>query len=103
MTESLLEQRVRLSSEVLFQEVGGEAVLLDLRSESYFGLNEVGARVWQLLQERSDPKAVLDALSAEYEVDEGTLANDLVELITDMADAGLVTLRSVEDDADAAS
>ena len=38
------DQRFTVSPDVLFQEVSGEMVLLDLASESYFGLDEIGAR-----------------------------------------------------------
>lgn len=40
-----LADRVTISAEVLFQEVGGEAVLLDLKSASCFGLDDVGTRI----------------------------------------------------------
>ena len=39
--------KIQISPDVLSQEVNGETVLLDLEGESYFGLNEVGTRVWQ--------------------------------------------------------
>ena len=42
--------RFSISKEVLSQELNGETVLLDLQGESYFGLNEVGTRIWQLIQ-----------------------------------------------------
>ena len=40
-----MTQTIEISSEVLTQEVGGETVILDLKTESYFGLNEVGTRI----------------------------------------------------------
>ena len=40
--------RFSISSEVLSQEVNGETVLLDLEGECYFGLNEVGTRIWRV-------------------------------------------------------
>ena len=46
--------RIEISEDVLFQEVGGETVLLDLASEQYFGLDAVGTRIWQLLGEGAD-------------------------------------------------
>ena len=52
MMQPRLADQITVSPEVLFQEVGGEAVLLDLASESYFGLDDVGMRIWQLLQEQ---------------------------------------------------
>ncbi|MDX1687616.1 MAG: PqqD family protein [Candidatus Promineifilaceae bacterium] len=94
MTHSL-PRRVIPSSDVLFRELEGEAVMLDLGSERYFGLDEVGARVWQLLDEHHDVDAVVAQMLAEYEVEEEQLRSDLAELIANLAEAGLVT---IEDD-----
>ena len=43
-----IEATAVISPGVLFQEIGGEAVLLDLASERYFGLDDVGTRIRQL-------------------------------------------------------
>ena len=86
-----LSSSVSISSEVLAQEVDGETVLLDLQSESYFGLDEVGTRIWQLLQEHNELQKVFDALLEEYDVEEKQLGNDLDELIKKLSDAKLVT------------
>ena len=75
---------------MLCQEVAGEAVLLDLESEKYFGLNAVGLRIWQLLQKGDDPDAILRALTAEYAVEPATLAADLQDLLARLQKAGLV-------------
>jgi hypothetical protein len=50
MTE-LPERKIKISPDVLFQEVSGETVLLDLESEHYFGLDAVGTRIWGLIGE----------------------------------------------------
>ena len=84
------KQTFRNREEVLFQEVSGEAVLLDLASESYFGLDPVGTRIWALLNEDKSMGQVLDALLEEYEVDPGTLEADLEELLDKMLAAGLI-------------
>jgi len=49
--EVSINQTVKLLPDVLSQEVDGETVLLNLNSENYFGLDEIGTRIWQLLQE----------------------------------------------------
>ena len=85
------DQPLELSPEVLFQEVSGEIVLLDLASESYFGLDEVGARVWTLLSEGRALGEVLDALLEEYEVDRATLESDVGELLNQLLEAGLIS------------
>jgi hypothetical protein len=86
-----LADRFKISNEVLSQEVNGETVLLDLDGESYFGLNEVGTRIWQLIQSEQTVDETLRALSDEYDVSRGQLENDVSELLDKLTDAGLVT------------
>ena len=78
------------SSEVLFQEVGGEAVLLDLASEQYFGLDPVGTRIWALLAESAQLRAVHVRLCEEFDADADLIAADLITLTQALAGAGLV-------------
>lgn len=91
-SQAFLHQYVARSPDVLSQELGEETVLLDLNSESYFGLNEVGTRVWELIPEVANLEDIYKRLLAEYEIDETALLNDLRQLIDDCSDAGLITL-----------
>lgn len=88
-----MNQSITISTEVLSQEVSGETVLLDMQSESYFGLDEVGTRIWQLLQEKDDLQAVFDVILDEYDVEADQLEIDLKELIAGLEEAGLVSLQ----------
>ena len=76
-----LNQTITLSPEVISQEVSGETVLLDLESENYFGLDEVGTRIWQLIKETNDLQAIYQTLLAEYDVSEQRLQQDLDTLL----------------------
>jgi hypothetical protein len=84
------DQVFRVPEEVLFQEVSGETVLLDLESESYFGLDEIGTRVWVLLNEGKSVRQMVDVLLEEYEVERATLEGDVDELLGELAEAGLI-------------
>ena len=84
------DQKVTISPEVLFQEVSGEIVLLDLASESYFGLDEIGARIWALLNEEKAMGQILEVLLEEYEVDRARLEKDVNELLENLLEAGLI-------------
>jgi hypothetical protein len=86
------EQKVSISPEVLFQEVSGETVLLDLASESYFGLDAVGTRVWGLLESGASVGDMLDVLLDEYEVERDVLEKDVGELLEKLLEAGLIKL-----------
>jgi hypothetical protein len=81
---------VKPASQVLFQEVDGEMVLLDPQAERYYTLDDVGTRFWQLLAEHADMDTVVAAMLAEFDVDEGTLRSDLDALMARLSAAGLV-------------
>ena len=87
-----LSSTFSVSSEVLSQEVSGETVLLDMHSESYFGLDAVGTRIWQLLQENNHLQQVFDTMLEEYDVDEKQLEQDLNELLDKLLDEKLIAI-----------
>ena len=89
-----LNQTIALSPDVISQEVSGETVLLDLESENYFGLDEVGTRIWQLIKETNDLSSIFNTLMEEYEVTEERLQQDLTVLLTEIEDLGLITLQA---------
>ena len=84
-----LSHRLQRSDEVLFQNLDGEAVLLDLSSETYFGLNGVGTRVWELLESTPLLSDVCRQLQSEYDVERERAEGDLLELATRLIAAGL--------------
>lgn len=83
-------QRVSIPAHVMVQELGGESVLLNLHSERYFGLDEVGTRMWALLTASESIQAAYDALLEEYEVESELLRRNLEELIAKLVENGLV-------------
>lgn len=92
MEDIHLPFRGKVSDKVLIQEIEGEAVLLNLSNEQYFGLNDVGTRFWNLLSEHGESEKVIEALKEEYMVDEDELENDLAVLVNKLVDQGLFVL-----------
>jgi hypothetical protein len=86
------DSKITLSPEVMFKEVTGEMVLLDLSNEQYFGLDKVGTRVWELIASKEKFGSIVDALGAEYEIDRETLSADLSHLVASLEKEGLVTV-----------
>ena len=82
--------KVTIPDDVVFRDVGGEAVLLNLVTGTYFGLDEVGTRIWHLVGEHGSTEPVIAALLAEYEVDEPKVRQDVDRLIRQLLDTGLV-------------
>ena len=90
-----MNQIVQVLPDVLSQEVSGETVLLDLNNENYFGLNEVGTRIWQLLQEQNDLEIIYDIMLDEYEVDAKQLRKDFDDIINQLVESGLIAFKEV--------
>jgi len=82
--------KVRPGRDVVFRELGGETVLLNLRTGVYYGLNETGAAMWSQLVECRDPARVLAALARDYAIAPDRLARDLKELIAALTEKGLL-------------
>ena len=83
---------IKIQPDVLYQEVRGETVLLNLDKESYFGLDETGTYFWELLQQNSDYQAVFDIMLNEYDVDAIQLKTDLDILVKELLEAGLIEI-----------
>ncbi len=89
-----LKQTITLSPDVISQEVSGETVLLDLESENYFGLDEVGTRIWQLIESAGDLETIFNTLLEEYDVEKEELLSDLSDLVGEIEKLGLVKLET---------
>ena len=89
---STLETRISIPKDVLFHEVDEEMVLLNLVSGKYFSLDDVGTRMWALMTEYEQLKAVHQALLEEYKVDPQQLEQDLLALTDKLAANGLLQI-----------
>ena len=81
------------AGDVLASEFGDELIILNLRDGVYYGLEDVGARIWQLLQRPISVAALRDALVTEFEVDPARCEQDVLTLLADLAGKGLVEIR----------
>jgi sulfur transfer complex TusBCD TusB component (DsrH family) len=81
------------ANDVLATEFGDEVVILNLRDGVYYGLEDVGTRIWQLLQQPVSVLAIREALVAEFDVEPARCERDIRLLLTDLAARGLVEIR----------
>ena len=82
--------RVQIAEGVMFQKVMDEAVLLNVNDNRYFGLDDVGTRMWLLLEEHGEPETVVRELSMEYGVEESRVRQDLADFIDKMKEFALI-------------
>lgn len=84
------DTHVRVPPDVLMRIVGEEMVLLDLDSESYYGLNPVGARMMQLAESGATLAEIADRLLEEFDVARAPLEADVRRIAAELLDAGLL-------------
>ncbi len=87
---------IRIPDDVISRVLGDEVVILNLATGTYFGLNSVGTRLWQLITEHGSVEQVIAAFLAEYEVEESQLRQDLADLIQQLVQKGLVSSEADE-------
>jgi hypothetical protein len=87
-----LNSEVSLSADALIQLTGNEAIVLDIAGERYYGLNEVGARLWTLLKADASLERSHAQLLEEFDVAPGELEADLIAIVGRLRDAGLATV-----------
>src|ERR1700683_3423069 len=81
---------VSVGAEQLSSKLGDDLVILNLKSGVYYGLDPVGARVWELAEKRTAAAAIRDAIANEFAVDPATAERDLADLLGQMESEGLI-------------
>jgi hypothetical protein len=89
MTEEISKQ-IAIGDDVLHQVLDDELVLLNIANSQYYGLDDVGADMWNLVLEHGDSDIVVNRLCEKYEVDEATARRDLQALIQSLREVGLL-------------
>lgn len=84
--------RILINEGVLFQELQGEAVLLNVNSGVYFGLDTVATRIWQLLAEHKTLPEIANAVTAAYDVTAERCQADVLALVEQLEAQGLITI-----------
>ena len=83
-------QRVEIGDAVIYQRLQDEAVLLDMNTQKYYGLDTVATDMWELLLEHHDVDVVVQRLSAIYDSEEVTLRKDLISLVENLVSVQLL-------------
>ena len=81
---------VVVADEVVSCDLDGEAAILDTKDGIYYGLDPVGAKIWNLIQKPILLEEVIQIILNEYEVDKNQCTNDIFELIEELLDNRLV-------------
>lgn len=88
-----LDSMITLSKDQVSCDLSGETAILGLQSGQYFGLDEVGSRLWSLMEKPQSVRRMRDAVVSEYAVDTETCTQDVLRFLKDLERAGLIEVR----------
>lgn len=92
-----LPGEISVPESVLFRELEGESVLLELDAEQYYGLDDVGTRMWLALTRNDTVQGAFEELLGEYDVEPARLRRDLLELLRRLQESGLMEIHESRD------
>jgi hypothetical protein len=79
-----------ISKDVLARELAGEILVLDLRTSLYFGMTDVAARVWQLVEQQNTRDVIVETLAKEFDAAPEVIATDVDTFLEDLLTRGLL-------------
>lgn len=86
----ILEQRLKPSRDAVESRVGEETVVLHLKSGTYFGLDEMGTRIWESLKLGRTPMAICAQLEEEFDVKRAVIEADARRFLGDLKTSGII-------------
>lgn len=87
-----LETVINKSLEIDDTDLDGEKVMMNLDKGEYFMMNEVGSRIWEIISEPINVKEIISTLRNEYEVDEETCKDTVIEFLGRLDNADLISI-----------
>ena len=93
MNRVSLDTSLAVPDDVIFRELDGEAIILNLATGIYFGLDEVGTRVWALATASGSLRHAVEVMAGEYDVDRQALERDVLELAGGLLEKGLIQVK----------
>lgn len=85
-----IPDHVEITDSVLYQKIQDEVVLLNMDNQQYYGLNAVGADMWDNLISLKSITAVTEQICKTYDAERVNVREDLATLVHEMLSAGLL-------------
>lgn len=87
-----LESIVQRSKDLVYSDLNGEAIILGLKSGKYYGLDETGAFIWEIIQKPARVREIRDLVFERYGVQQDSVETDIIDFIKDLEKEDLVQI-----------
>lgn len=82
--------RVEISDGVIWRDLGGDVVILNIETGVYFGLNGSGGQIWRELVQHGSVEKTFESLKQQFDVEPDELRRDLDDLVNQLVEKRLV-------------
>ena len=86
------ESYIKRNKEVFASEIDEEVVMMNVDTGKYYGMDAIGSRIWELIDEKIQVKKLISTLMEEYDVSEEECRNDVLEFLNELYDQQLVQI-----------
>ena len=83
---------IKRNNEVFASQIDDEVVMMNIQSGKYYGIDTIGSRIWELINEKIQVQKVIDHLLEEYDVSEEQCKNDVLEFLDELNENKLVEI-----------
>jgi hypothetical protein len=90
--EVSLDSRIVVVSEQIASQLGAESVILNLNDGMYYGLDTIGTRIWQLLEDPRRVREICALIQEDYDVEPTECENSILALVRELHGRGLVEI-----------
>ncbi len=87
--DTLIQRR----NDLLFNEIDGEVVMLSIENGEYYGMDQVGSRIWNSLEHPVSFQDLLDKITREFDVDTEQAKTDSIRFLEKLRDKKLISLK----------
>ncbi|MBK2025256.1 lasso peptide biosynthesis PqqD family chaperone [Francisella philomiragia] len=91
MSNLNIENQLYKNEDIYSSEVDGETIMMNIDNNAYYTTQEIGNRIWELLDSLDTPKAICDQLMQEYEVSQEQCQNEVLQFLEQLLEHGIVT------------
>lgn len=84
--------KVKRNPALVTSNIDGEAVMMSVENGEYYGLDEIGTRIWDLLENSLSVSELVDKLTEEFEVEKDDCTRDTLEFLNDLLARNLLVV-----------
>ncbi|MEY8717063.1 lasso peptide biosynthesis PqqD family chaperone [Francisella philomiragia] len=90
MSNLNMENQLYKNEDIYSSEVDGETIMMNIDNNAYYTTQEIGNRIWELLDSLNTPKAICEQLMQEYEVSQEQCQNDVLQFLEQLLDNSII-------------